>query len=70
MREDDVANWLKHQRDKWDVPPVPRKLTATEAHARTVYTAIDDLLDDYRLHADIGTPLDQEVPEPHDGRWD
>jgi hypothetical protein len=65
MRGDDVANWLKAERDKWFVGSQLR-LTATQARSRTIYTVIDDLLDSYRLHADTGTPLDQEVIEPGD----
>jgi hypothetical protein len=36
---------------------------AEAAHNRTGYTILDGLLDEYRLHADTGTPLDQEVHE-------
>lgn len=48
-RDDQVATWLKARR-----------------HAATNPTAlriIENLLDDYRLHADTGTPLDQHACE-------
>jgi len=51
-RGDHVAAWLKAQRDQhvdgYDSPP-------PEWHA------LDRVLDDYRLHADTGTPLDQPL---------
>ncbi|MEO3860955.1 hypothetical protein [Acrocarpospora sp. B8E8] len=49
QRGDHVEAWLKRQRDRW-----------TE-HTRQ-WTALDNALDDYRLHADCGTPLDQPTP--------
>lgn len=49
-RGDHVEAWLKQQRD------------ACFGHAST-YNAVDGLLDDYRLHADTGTPLDQHCCE-------
>lgn len=41
--------WLKRWRDEWPKDDV-------------VYAALDDLLDDYRLHADCGVSLLYEVP--------
>ncbi|MFD0405553.1 hypothetical protein [Kitasatospora sp. NPDC127116] len=49
-RGDQFEQWLKAQRD------------ACIGHA-TTYNAIDGLLDQYRLHADTGTPLDQHTCE-------
>jgi hypothetical protein len=48
-RGDEVAAWLKRQRD---------------SHPRNdVWHALDWVLDDYRLHADTGTPLSENVEE-------
>ena len=49
-RDDLVATWLKKWRDTY----------RTE---KETYVAIDDMLEAYRLHADTGTPLDEEVQE-------
>ena len=48
MRGDDVENWLRWQRDKWE-------RDADE------WGIINDVLDEYRKHADTGTPLTEEV---------
>lgn len=55
-RDDDVDRWLKRTRDS---------LLALGSGRDTVLAAqaVDDLLNDYRLHADTGTPLDAEVSE-------
>jgi hypothetical protein len=50
-RGDEVEAWLKRQRDE------RRKLSAG-------WMALDDALDDYRLHADTGTPLGEKVEAP------
>lgn len=50
-RGDQFEQWLKQQRDQY-----------SEAHD-TQWDVIDGLLDQYRLHADTGTPLDQHVCE-------
>lgn len=47
-RGDAVAEWLKAGRDQY--PPESNH-----------YMAMDLLLDDYRLHADTGTPLDRHA---------
>jgi len=47
-RGDMVEAFLKEERDGW-----PEK--------STIWNVLDGLLDDYRLHADTGTPLDQEA---------
>lgn len=50
-RDDHVAAWIKRARDARADGPSPR----------WDYLALDYLLDDYRLHADTGTPLDEHV---------
>jgi len=50
-RGDEVEAWLKKARDQF-------------SDSRTEYEAVDDLLDDYRAHADYGTPLSEVVEEP------
>ncbi len=58
-RGDEVAEWLKRKRD--EVPqPIYRGATSL------VRVAIDELLDDYRLHADTGIPLSETVHEGED----
>ncbi len=52
MRGDDVEAWLKHWRHEREDDLYPY-----------AWTAIDSLLDDYRAHADTGTPLDAAVRE-------
>ena len=47
QRGDDVEAWLKRQRDSY--PKNTRQ-----------WSCIDDLLDNYRLHADTGSHLDEE----------
>lgn len=50
QRGDAIEVWLKSWRDR---------------HQRGFpsWYSLDDVLDDYRIHADTGTPLDQEVSE-------
>jgi len=51
-RGDAVEAWLKTQRDR---------------HPRdSSWWVLDELLDDYRLHADTSTPLAEDVEEPYD----
>lgn len=50
-RGDAVEAWLRAHRDSYD-----------RDHDRQ-WPAIDEMLDDYRLHADTGTPLDQHCCE-------
>lgn len=50
QRGDAVEQWLKARRDRH------REQTDDWCH-------IDELLDEYRLHADTGTPLDQHACE-------
>lgn len=56
-RDSDVAAWIKAHRDRF-APGDPG------------YFTLDRTLDDYRDHADTGTPLGEEVqgPEYGDGR--
>jgi hypothetical protein len=49
-RNDPVATWLKEHRDAY-------------SRADERWTALDWMLDDYRLHADVGQPLHVEVTE-------
>ena len=48
-RGDEVERWLRDWRDGYP-------------GGSPAWLAADWLLDDYRLHADAGTPLDTEVP--------
>jgi hypothetical protein len=50
-RGSDVEAWLIRQRDEWASPNLK-----IEDHPSCWY-ALDGVLDDYRLHADTGTPL-------------
>ena len=53
-RGDDVEAWLRAQRDE----------NRDDDHGR--WSAYNDLLGQYRLHADTGTPLDQHACDgPH-----
>lgn len=57
-RGDDVEIWIKRERDKygsdmWD---------SENYNDRIAYLALDNLLDDYRLHSDTGVPLLSEEP--------
>lgn len=56
-RDSDVAAFIKRHRDRYD------KNSAASGKSMDFvrYRALDDLLDDYRLHADTGTPLDEEA---------
>lgn len=49
-RGDQFEQWLKTQRDEFE-------------RRDSVWPVLDYLLDQYRLHADTGTPLDQHVCE-------
>lgn len=52
-RDSDVAAWIKRHRDDGLYPE------------GVAWHVIDSLLEDYRLHADTGTPLSQDVQGPH-----
>jgi hypothetical protein len=54
-RDDDVDRWLKRWRDVQGDP--------AEHAYDPFWGLLDQMLDDYRLHADTGTPLDAEVSE-------
>lgn len=55
-RDDKVAAWIKRARDRYD------RNGATTLR----WNALNDLLDDYRDHADVGQPLDNDTPiGPH-----
>lgn len=49
-RGDQFEQWLKAQRDEFE-------------RGDSVWPVLDYLLDEYRLHADTGTPLDQHACE-------
>ena len=53
-RDDEVATWIKEKRDRY-----------TQEEPNDFWQALDDLLDDCRLHADTGTPLNQPTPHPN-----
>lgn len=55
MRGDQVAEWIKRSRDFFAGSDDDRDLC--------YYRAVDGLLDDYRLHADVGAPLYRDVSE-------
>lgn len=52
-RGDEVEAWIKRERDRYG------EVLDLEWHA------LDDLLDNYREHADTGTPLHVDVQGPH-----
>lgn len=54
-RNSDVAAWIRSHRD--------RNINGYKLYDTGRYDALDDLLDDYRLHADTGTPLSEEAQE-------
>jgi len=51
-RGDEVEAWIKRFRDSY-----------SDHGWEDEWAALDDLLDDYRLHADTGTSLSQDVSE-------
>ena len=57
-RGDAVEQWLRTERDKYEVSRDHNDFVGHDA-----YWALDDLIDSYRLHADTGMPIDQEVTE-------
>jgi hypothetical protein len=56
-RGSDVEAWIRRARE-----------ASVDGSAREAWFTLDDLLDNYRLHADTGTPLGEEVQSPHSGR--
>lgn len=52
-RDDHVAAWIKAARDQQNPDGTPWDLGR--------WNVLDDLLEDYRLHADTGTPIDQHA---------
>lgn len=52
-RGSDVEAWIKRTRDEYG--------SSTD----DAWRVLDDLLNDYRLHADTGTALVNEVEGPH-----
>jgi hypothetical protein len=57
-RGSDVEAWLKRKRDGWP--------QGGGDYGNGGWAAVDMLLDDYRLHADTGVPLGDEVMGPTD----
>lgn len=56
-RGSDVEAWIKRWRDAHD--------SDSAGWVHHVHHAIDAMLDDYRDHADTGTPLNERVIGPH-----
>lgn len=54
-RGDDIEVWIKQWRDRY----APRRNDLDTA----AWILADDMLDDYRLHADTGMPIDQAVTD-------
>lgn len=55
-RGSDIDAWLKRHRDQY--------VNHSTGEKTGVWHAIDGILDDYRDHADTGTPLGQDVQGP------
>lgn len=53
-RGDEIEAWIKRTRDEYS-------LLWTQNRQADEWTALDNLLDDYRLHADEGTPLSSDA---------
>jgi hypothetical protein len=58
-RGSDVAAWIKRIRDRYVKRP-------DDGTAHKSWHALNELLHDYRDHADTGTPLDRDVTAPHE----
>lgn len=58
QRGDAVETWIKSWRDEYAAAKDHHDFGGHDA-----YWALDQMLDDYRLHADTGMPIDQEVSE-------
>lgn len=54
-KDDDVARWLKWLRDQ--------ESNGSDGYKSNLYPVLDWLLDEYRLHCDTGTPLNEHVCE-------
>lgn len=52
-RGDEFEAWLKERRDQYD---------KNLPYSQIAWFALDDALDDYRLHADTGVPLESKEP--------
>lgn len=64
-RGDPVEAWIKRHRDECaELSPADAAHYGTHANPPQ-WHALDALLDDYRDHADTGTPLDLPVEGPH-----
>lgn len=54
-RDDPVATWIKEHRDKY------ARYRLVGGPLSGAWPALDDLLDEYRLHADLGVALGDEL---------
>lgn len=54
-RDDPVATWIKESRDRF------KRYRYLGGHLGGSWTALDDLLDEYRLHADLGVALGDDL---------
>lgn len=56
-----TETWIKQHRDAYNVDGKPAGANAYDS----AFAALDELLDNYRDHADVGQPLtDDEKPQP------
>jgi len=60
-RDDEVAAWLRAKRDE-----VKQQHPGYDSRGAVRYDAIDYLLDEWKLRADLGLRLANEIPE---GLW-
>lgn len=66
---------VTHSGPSYNPPPLPRRgdhvdlwlqgLRGDHVHDPVAFDILDHALDDYRLHADTGTPLDEHACEPY-----
>lgn len=62
-RGDQVEAWLKDRRDQYSHPETG---TPMEANQYVAWTAIDNLLDEWRLASDTGQSLEEVVNGEHE----
>lgn len=51
-RDDELVDWIRREREKYAGSPI----------ASSAYNALDALLDDYKLRADLGLNLTDNIP--------
>lgn len=66
-RGDEVEAWLKARRDVYSACKRDAASHLLIAGCELAYEVLDSALDDYRRHADTGTPLSAEIRERDDG---